>query len=121
MSGARHTALGLGAMAARNGAAARRATPARSAAAPRSDTSWMNDGACNGEDPTLWQPIGESSAFADQIEEARGICRACPVEALCREYALETRQPSGIWGSLAERDREMELRRRARARLRGAQ
>jgi WhiB family transcriptional regulator, redox-sensing transcriptional regulator len=118
VSGARHQALGLGAVAARDGSAARRATPARRAAAPRSDTSWMSDGACNGKDPALWQPIGESSVFADQIQEARRICWRCPVFDSCREFSLETRQQSGIWAAMTERDREMELRRRTRARQR---
>lgn len=117
MSGQRHQALGLGAMAARNGSAARPASPP-SPAAIRHDTSWMLDGACNGHKASLWQPIGESSVFADQIEEARAICRGCPVEAACREYALETRQPSGIWGGLTEKAREQELRRRSRSRQR---
>lgn len=72
--------------------------------------------ACNGRDPGLWQPIGESSLYADQIRDAKSICFGCPVFATCREYALETRQPAGLWAGLTERDREMELRRRSRAR-----
>ncbi|HZP54977.1 WhiB family transcriptional regulator [Actinocrinis sp.] len=92
---------------------------ARTATEPRdrhAGTSWMLDGACNDENPALFQPIGESALYSDQIEEARTVCSECCVMPLCREYALETRQPSGIWGGLTERDREQELRRRSRQR-----
>lgn len=114
----RHQALGLAAMAARNGTDAR---PARQPAAQAvSDTDWMLDGECTRHDPALFQPIGESPVFAGQIAEAKAICARCPVEALCGEYALETRQSSGVWGGMTERDREQELRRRSRQRSRAA-
>ncbi len=80
----------------------------------------MADAACKGEDPALFQPIGESSVFAEQIEAARAICYRCPVLNSCREFSLTTRQSSGVWAALTERDREMELRRRSRARQREA-
>lgn len=114
MAGTRHRGLSLAAAAALNGTSARPATPSRTAAAGASNTDWMLDGACNGQDPSLWQPIGESAVFSEQIRQAKATCSRCPVEAICREYALETHQSSGIWGSLTERDRELERRRRSR-------
>jgi WhiB family redox-sensing transcriptional regulator len=87
---------------------------------PDVGTDWMLDGACNGADPALFQPIGDSSLYSAQIEDARAVCRGCPVIASCREYSLETRQPAGIWAAMTERDRAQELRRRARIRQRQA-
>lgn len=118
MSGQRHQALGLAAMAERAGVSQRPGNvgPKPEHSAP--DTSWMADGACKGKDPALFQPIGESSHYSQQIEEARATCRGCAVIGICGEYALATRQSSGIWAAMTERDREMELRRRSRARQR---
>ena len=33
---------------------------------------------------------------------AKAICATCPVRSECREYALEIREPHGIWGGLNE-------------------
>lgn len=116
MAGTRHRGLSLAAAAALNGTSARPATPSRTAAAGASNTDWMLDGACNGQDPSLWQPIGESAVFSEQIRQAKAVCYRCPVFDSCRAYSLETRQPSGIWGGLTEKGREQELRRRSRLR-----
>lgn len=94
-----------------------RATAPKPAA---TDIAWMLDSACHGKDPAIFQPIGEGPQYQEQIEQARTICAACPVRVRCGEYALATRQSSGIWASMTERDREQELRRRSRVRQRAA-
>lgn len=33
---------------------------------------------------------------------AKSICFACPVADLCLTHAIETREPSGIWGGMDE-------------------
>lgn len=40
-----------------------------------------------------------------RIEAAKQTCRQCPVIAQCREWALRTREPYGVWGGLSEEDR----------------
>lgn len=35
----------------------------------------------------------------------KAICDACPVRAECRDWALATREPYGIWGGLDEEER----------------
>ena len=40
-----------------------------------------------------------------QIERAKKVCAKCPVRNTCLEYALETRQPIGIWGGKTEHER----------------
>jgi len=48
---------------------------------------------------------------ADQHREARlrqdakNICRTCPVLTACRDYALDNPALSGTWGGLTEQDR----------------
>lgn len=94
----------------------RRATEPRPA-----DTDWMARAACRRADPALFQPIGESAAFTEQIDQAKAICRACPVLASCDAYSLETRQSAGIGAARTENERELEFARRRCARLRQAE
>jgi WhiB family redox-sensing transcriptional regulator len=44
---------------------------------------------------------------------ARAICRACPVQQACLEYALAVQEPHGIWGGLNELERRRTLRKLA--------
>ena len=37
---------------------------------------------------------------------AKIICMQCPVRVECADYAVRTREPYGVWGGLAEADRE---------------
>lgn len=36
---------------------------------------------------------------------AKAICQVCPVEKDCVDYALDIREPYGIWGGTTESDR----------------
>ncbi|MFC9556382.1 WhiB family transcriptional regulator [Rhodococcus sp. NPDC056960] len=36
---------------------------------------------------------------------AKEICDDCPVRAKCREFALSTSEPFGVWGGTSEADR----------------
>jgi len=49
------------------------------------------------------------------VATAKAICAACPVLAQCREHALKTREPYGVWGGMSEEDREAHYARQARA------
>ena len=40
---------------------------------------------------------------------AKRICLGCDVRATCLEYALEIREPHGIWGGLTELERQAHL------------
>jgi WhiB family redox-sensing transcriptional regulator len=44
---------------------------------------------------------------------AKDICRRCPVKHPCLSYAIDTREPHGIWGGLNELERKQLLDRRA--------
>ena len=81
---------------------------------------WQQQGACRTEDPELFFPIGNTGPAILQIEEAKAICRRCPVTETCLQWAVDTGQDSGVWGGLSEDERRGLKRRTARA-LRDAQ
>ncbi|MGH8909902.1 MAG: WhiB family transcriptional regulator [Egibacteraceae bacterium] len=60
--------------------------------------------------------IGTTGPAIEQTEKAKRVCRQCPVEAQCLEWALETRQDAGIWGGMDEEQRRTLRRARQRRR-----
>jgi WhiB family redox-sensing transcriptional regulator len=54
-----------------------------------------------------------------QIEQAKAVCRRCPVIQQCLAWALESGQDAGVWGGLSEDERRALKRRNARARRAG--
>ena len=48
---------------------------------------------CRVNDPELW--FAESPS---DVEFAKALCQACPVQQLCLQGALERREPWGVWG-----------------------
>ncbi|HAT1355015.1 TPA: WhiB family transcriptional regulator, partial [Corynebacterium striatum] len=43
---------------------------------------------------------------------AKAICNSCPVLELCREHALRSAEPYGVWGGMSESERVVALRTR---------
>lgn len=82
-------------------------------------SDWRRDAVCAGEDPELFFPVGNNAAAYRQAEEAKAVCRRCPVMDRCLEWAaahpIEAR--SGVWGGLSEP--EMQAYRRIRSRQSG--
>lgn len=72
---------------------------------------WMADGACRTEEPSQFFPDGSTGGWLPVIDHAKAICNTCPVLATCRTWALDTRQPYGIWGGLTEQERRRVQRR----------
>jgi WhiB family redox-sensing transcriptional regulator len=75
---------------------------------------WRHEAACLEEDPELFFPIGDTGPAALQIEEAKAVCRRCPVVETCLDWALETGQDAGVWGALSEKERRALVRRQRR-------
>ncbi len=73
---------------------------------------WRHGAACRDQEPDLFFPTGDTGPALLQIEEAKDICRACPVIYQCLQWALESGQDYGIWGGLSEQERRS-LKRRA--------
>ena len=80
---------------------------------------WRHQAACLDEDPELFFPIGNTGPALQQIDEAKAVCRRCPVVDTCLKWALESGQDSGVWGGLSEDERRSLKRRTARARRAG--
>lgn len=82
--------------------------------APRRD--WLQRALCREQDPELFFPVGNRGPALLQIEEAKAVCRRCPVRAECLLWALETNQETGVWGGVSEDELRAIRRRAARAR-----
>ncbi|TLS45815.1 WhiB family transcriptional regulator [Streptomyces montanus] len=81
---------------------------------------WRHNAVCREEDPELFFPIGNTGPALLQIEEAKSVCRRCPVMEHCLQWALESGEDSGVWGGLSEDERRAMKRRAARNRARQA-
>ncbi|MCX4411539.1 WhiB family transcriptional regulator [Streptomyces sp. NBC_01764] len=92
----------------------------RAAQAPASDlpvnSNWRVRGACAKEDPELFFPVGNNGPALLQIEEAKSVCRRCPVLVTCAAWTLETGQTHGVSGGMSEDERRRMKRRAARKR-----
>jgi WhiB family redox-sensing transcriptional regulator len=84
------------------------------------DGGWREHAACQGEDPELFFPVGETGPALEQIAEAKQLCAECPVRQECLRFAIDTRQDYGIWGGLTREERRKVRRREQRAARRPA-
>ena len=66
---------------------------------------WRTRGACLGENPELFFPVGTTGPALDQIDAAKAVCRACEAQPQCLEFALATNQEAGVWGATSEEER----------------
>jgi len=72
--------------------------------------------ACADEDPELFFPIGDTGPALLQVEEAKAVCRRCPLMESCLQGALERGETAGVWGGLSEPERRRMKRRATRRR-----
>ncbi|WP_432031514.1 WhiB family transcriptional regulator [Streptomyces antibioticus] len=77
--------------------------------------NWRESAECRHEDPDLFFPIGTSGPALLQTEQAKAVCRRCPVREACLDRAMNTDQTLGVWGGTSESERRA-IKRRARAR-----
>ena len=70
---------------------------------------WTSEAECRGGDSDLFYP-----AQGGSVREAKQMCDDCLVQMECLEYAIDTREPGGIWGGLAKRNRDEVMRAMAR-------
>ncbi|WP_245572416.1 WhiB family transcriptional regulator, partial [Actinokineospora enzanensis] len=78
---------------------------------------WQERGACRSV-PTdrFFSPDNERGRARDRrVREAKRVCYTCPVRKPCRDHALRTAEPYGVWGGLDEHERA-ELRRQVLSR-----
>jgi hypothetical protein len=70
---------------------------------PASD--WRASAACAQVDPELFHPVGQPRSVRRQTKQAKAVCAGCPVVERCLQWALETKQDSGVLGGLSEEER----------------
>ncbi len=75
---------------------------------PRGD-AWQDLAACRDEDPELFFPKGSEGPWILAIEQAKAVCRPCPVAAECLRFALDTHS-DGIFGGLTQPERVSAVR-----------
>ena len=75
---------------------------------------WQEEAICAREDPELFFPIGTTRQARIQAEQAKEVCKKCPVVVECLKYALDTSSDFGIWGGKSEAERTALRRRRER-------
>jgi WhiB family redox-sensing transcriptional regulator len=78
---------------------------ATSVALANADYDWRRDALCRDTNPDLFFPVGTTGQALVQIENAKAVCRGCPAQEACLEFALSTNQDSGVWGGTSEEER----------------
>lgn len=63
------------------------------------------DAQCDGPDGCI-AGKSETGRFA-RIQAAKSVCRVCPVQRECLDWAVETDQDFGVWGGATERERKI--------------
>lgn len=53
----------------------------------------------------------EHGPKAGREKRAKAVCRRCPIRVACLAWALETREPAGVWGGMTAEERVAELKR----------
>jgi WhiB family redox-sensing transcriptional regulator len=66
---------------------------------------WRARALCAQADPEAWFPEKGGS-----VRQATAICRRCPVQAECLDYALAHVERFGVWGGLTWEQRRELLR-----------
>ncbi|HVM34211.1 MAG TPA: WhiB family transcriptional regulator [Actinomycetota bacterium] len=77
------------------------------------EAEWRQQASCLRHPAVLFFGIDDSETPAERRlreDRARIVCTSCSVRLECLEYALEAREPYGIWGGLTELERKARLR-----------
>lgn len=69
---------------------------------------WQLRARCRGVDSDVFfHPAGEREpSRSERVAAARAVCAQCPVRDQCAEFALQTKEPYGVWGGLSESERQ---------------
>ena len=70
------------------------------------NNGWRAQAQCLGSDPDLFFPLGGTGEPLAQAESAKRVCEECEVRDVCRQFALETNQVTGVWGGTTEDERK---------------
>src|SRR3954469_15421360 len=73
------------------------------------ELEWSDRAACLSAEPEQFFPVGGAAAATWEAAMAKRVCAGCEVVVECRDYALATSQPFGVWGGLDEEERRAML------------
>jgi WhiB family redox-sensing transcriptional regulator len=76
------------------------------------EENWQLRAACRGPHATVFFPPAQFERKEDKLRRearAKEICVDCGVRSACLDYAIEIREPHGIWGGLNEAERRLLL------------
>lgn len=77
--------------------------------------SWMDRGACNDVDPSVFfDAVLDPHSPDNGFTAALAICSECEVRVTCLQYALDENEKHGVWGKTTPRER-VGMRRRRRS------
>jgi WhiB family transcriptional regulator, redox-sensing transcriptional regulator len=91
---------------------------AATASAGEAAANWRDRGACRGEDPELFFPMGANDLGLAQLQRAKAVCHTCPVQEPCLHWAMDSNPPgrgAGVLAGLSDDERRALKRRTARA------
>ena len=80
------------------------------------DRTWQLRGLCRGNHSYLFfspSTVERKDERERREHKAKAICNVCPVMGDCLEFAIEIREPYGVWGGLTETERRQMIVRRA--------
>ncbi len=78
------------------------------------EQTWQVKAACRGPQAVVFFPPPQFERKDEKLAregQAKDICSTCPVRRPCLEYALDIREPHGIWGGLNEAERKELIKR----------
>lgn len=79
--------------------------------------TWTSDAAC--ADPQVDPDIFHAPVYDKlEIRRAQAVCGTCPVAQQCLKWALDEKEPHGIYGGLTSPQRRSLLRKRRAGRQR---
>ncbi len=82
----------------------------------RAEGLWQDRAACKGPQSRVFFPpshLERKDEREAREQRAKAICASCPVRIECLDYAIEIREPHGIWGGLNELERKAVLAQQA--------
>lgn len=80
-------------------------------------TPWRHRAACRNLDPDLFTPVDGEGEEVQHLQDAARFCvqSGCSVREACLTYALDTEQPTGVWGGKLATERQAILAARRRS------
>lgn len=71
-----------------------------------SEWEWQLQGRCRSYPSQVFFPDDErGKRLREREEQAKRVCRVCPVVAACRNHALQVPERFGVWGAMTARER----------------